>query len=211
MRLLLIDTAGPVVGVAAWCGEEAVGAASIRLAAGADGWLGPILAQFLERLGGLDRIGVAIGPGAFTGLRVGVASALGLSMSTGAPISAVSSLALRACLAPDQPSVLSLLDARKGRVYAGRFDTRGPTPIALEPERDVSPEIAVAVAAGVAVGEGAEVYKGLVLSAGHELFPGSSRCPAPFGQKLVIATPPMPANRVGPRYLRDPDVMSQKV
>ncbi|MFN7142583.1 MAG: tRNA (adenosine(37)-N6)-threonylcarbamoyltransferase complex dimerization subunit type 1 TsaB, partial [Myxococcota bacterium] len=124
MNLLLVDTAGPVVGLAAFAGDSAVHVASARVASGTEAWLGEHVGTALERLGALDRVAVTVGPGAFTGIRVGVAAALGVAFARRVPVAPLSSLALRACLAPGQPRVLALLDARKGKVYAGWFDTR---------------------------------------------------------------------------------------
>lgn len=205
MRVLLLDTAGPVVGVAAWHGDTRVGAVSARLGAGADGWLMPEAARLLETLGGLDRVGVTVGPGAFTGLRVGLAVALGLAFARRVPVVGVSSLALRAATVPGRPRVLALLDAKKGRVYAGVYDTRGVVPVLVEEERDVAPDLAAATRPAAATGEGAVVYRAALEAAGHEVLPDADRSPVDAGLALVRAGIPSSPEDVGPRYLREPD------
>jgi tRNA threonylcarbamoyladenosine biosynthesis protein TsaB len=155
VRLLLVDTAGPVVGLAGFEDGAVVYTASARVAAGTEAWLGEHLERALAALGGLDRVAVTVGPGAFTGVRVGVAAALGAAFARAVPVAPLSSLSLRAALAPGEPRVLSLLDARKGRLYAGWFDTRSPVPRPLGPEVDALPADAVAGSPGAAVGEGA--------------------------------------------------------
>lgn len=205
MRVLLLDTAGPVVGVAAWRGGQCVGVASARLAAGADAWLTPRVAELLAELGGLDRVAVTVGPGAFTGIRVGLSTALGLALALDVGVVPVSSLALRAALVPGAPRVLAVLDARKGRVYAGLFDTRGGVPAALGPERDVSPELAAAEAAAVAVGEGAAVFRATFVASGHAVSELADRSPVDVGLALIQAGVPLAPEQIGPRYLREPD------
>lgn len=73
----------------------------------------------------LDRIGVTVGPGAFTGVRVGLAFAKGLRLATGAAILGVTTLeCLAAQVAHAMPghAVGVAIDARRGEVYAQAFD-----------------------------------------------------------------------------------------
>ena len=77
----------------------------------------------------LHAIGVVLGPGSFTGLRVGLATAKGLSLAAGCPLLGISSLQ---CLAMQLPftslPVCVMLDARKQEVYAALFDWQGGCP-----------------------------------------------------------------------------------
>ena len=67
----------------------------------------------------LDAVAVGAGPGSFTNLRIGMATAKGIAFATGKPLWAVSSLA---ALAWDQPGfVVAVLDARRGEVYVGCY------------------------------------------------------------------------------------------
>ena len=211
MRTLLVDTAGPVVGLAAFVEGEPVYSASARVTAGTEVWLEEHLSAALGAVGALQRVAVTVGPGTFTGIRVGVAAALGIAFARGVEVVPLSSLALRACLAPGEPWVLALLDARKGRVYAGWFDTRGPTPVALGPEQDVSIEVAGNMPPGVAVGEGAAVFADVVVALGHRLHARASESPVGCGASLFCSVEARSPETVGLRYLREPDAQPRKV
>ncbi len=208
----MIDTAGPVVGLAAFAPAEADAAptplflATRRVVAGADRFISEALGQALERMGDQPlRLGVVVGPGAFTGLRVGLAHALGLAVARELRVVAVSSLALRAAAAPGHASVLAVLDAKKGRVYAQRFDTRGRVPVALDEPLDVSPGLLAPPPGTVATGEGAVVYRAVLEAAGATLLPGADESPVGAAWPLVRAGSPVDAAAVIPVYLREPD------
>lgn len=98
----------------------------------------------------LDAIAVGAGPGSFTGLRIGMATAKGIAFATGRPLWAVSSLAALALEAPEDGVIVAVLDARKGEIFAGTFDKRGGAVTALGPERVLAP-------AGLEVPDGAVV------------------------------------------------------
>lgn len=206
-RALLVDTAGPIVGIAAFVGTRCVAHASKRIVNGADGWLSPTLAELLGVLGGLDRVAVSHGPGAFTGLRVGVASALGLAVARGVPVTGVCSLALRAASVPGHERVLALLDARKSRVYAGWFDTRGPVPMPLDAPCDVPPDTLGALDGAVAVGEGASVYTALLRARGAHVPEDADASPVAFAGPLVCAGRSVSPEALDLHYLRAPDAV----
>ena len=99
----------------------------------------PLIAELLTEAGwqrtSLERLGVAVGPGSFTGLRVGIACAQGLSLGLGVPLVGVASLRAMARAVPASlPGVrCAVLDARRGEVFAAGY-AAGPraTPV-LEP------------------------------------------------------------------------------
>lgn len=75
----------------------------------------------------VERIGVGVGPGPFTGLRVGIATAQTFGLALGVPVVGVCSLdviALSACQIFDQPFAVAL-DARRHEVYWARYDASG--------------------------------------------------------------------------------------
>ncbi|HEY0840918.1 MAG TPA: tRNA (adenosine(37)-N6)-threonylcarbamoyltransferase complex dimerization subunit type 1 TsaB, partial [Vulgatibacter sp.] len=88
-------------------------------------WIDEVLGQAGVRLAELDGIGVGIGPGGFTGLRISLATAKGLAYAARLPLAGVSTLeamALQArALAPEAAAIVPLLDARKQEVYAGFY------------------------------------------------------------------------------------------
>jgi tRNA threonylcarbamoyladenosine biosynthesis protein TsaB len=68
----------------------------------------------------LDAVAIGAGPGSFTGLRIGMATAKGIAFAAGKPLWAVSSLAALASMA-NADRVCAVLDARRGEVYAGVY------------------------------------------------------------------------------------------
>jgi len=90
----------------------------------------------------LDAVAVGAGPGSFTGLRIGMATAKGIAFAAGRPLWIVSSLAAlaadaRASLEPPRGVICAVLDARRGEVFAGCF--RAPTLEPVGTERVLSP------------------------------------------------------------------------
>jgi len=70
----------------------------------------------------LDAVAVGRGPGAFTGVRIGVALAQGMALALDLPVVAVSSLAALALEAEeDDAAILAVIDARMGEIYAGAY------------------------------------------------------------------------------------------
>lgn len=213
MRVLAIDSAGPVIGAALVLWDEGtprlIGCWSARVVQGADGLLVPAIDEMLRAEGGaLDRVVVTVGPGAFTGLRVGVATALGYALARGAPVVAISSLAARAAgVAGDR--VLAVLDARKGRVYAGLFDCSGEVPVPLGDEVDLPPEAVWPARPFLAVGEGAVVLRAAVEAAGGTVAEGADASPvralARLGARPEAVA--VDAGEIALRYLRPPDAV----
>ena len=84
----------------------------------------PGLDRALRRLlgGGIGAVVVVTGPGSYTGLRAGMAAALGLAHATGLPLHGIGSLEVAAASAPDGTGeILTLADAGRGGIYAARF------------------------------------------------------------------------------------------
>lgn len=212
MRLLAIDTAGPVVGVALWV-DGSVLQRTERIARGAETrlvpWCMELCAEAGLTLSALDGIAAAAGPGAFTGLRVGLATAGGLGLALDRPVwlgDALLSRALRVH-APPTP-LLSWLDARKQRVYALALGAAGEV---TSPAADVPPEAALDGVSGAfrATGEGALVYASLIEAAGGVVVCGaddpSVGTLAAMGVRGLDAGEGQAATALAPRYLRAPD------
>ncbi|RYZ08933.1 MAG: tRNA (adenosine(37)-N6)-threonylcarbamoyltransferase complex dimerization subunit type 1 TsaB [Myxococcales bacterium] len=132
VRVLGIETSTSQAGVALLegGGKLVLERASARPKQSAERLL-PLIAALLAEAGwpasSLDRIGVSIGPGSFTGLRVGIACAQGLSLGLGIPLVGVTSLRAMARAVPETlPGLrVPVLDARRAEVFAGAYEA-GP-------------------------------------------------------------------------------------
>ena len=168
MYVLAIDTCGPVIGVALMVGDRVL-QRTARVTRGAEAHLMPwalaLAAEAGVELSALDGVVAAVGPGAFTGLRVGLAAASGVALAAGCPLWPGSSLVSRGVRASDGGPVLAMLDARKSRVYAAVVEADGSV---VREAGDLPPAQAVqGLADGfIATGEGALVYRELVESSG---------------------------------------------
>lgn len=92
-----------------------------------------VMAEAGARYDAIALIAVTVGPGTFTGVRIGVAAARGLSLATGAPVLALTSLEGIAAAAVSVPTAKPLVivsDARRGEVYHQSFDCSGAIPLA---------------------------------------------------------------------------------
>jgi tRNA threonylcarbamoyladenosine biosynthesis protein TsaB len=164
--LLALHTTEPVGSVAA-----ARGGRIVSTAFRAQGQHAPVLlASVLDLLRGagvelaaVRGIAVTVGPGSFTGIRVGLATAQGLAAARGLPVYACDSLQARAATQRGGAGPHAVvLDARRGQVYAALYDVAAPVPAVLVPPFAAAPEVAaarLAAAAGDAgltlVGDGA--------------------------------------------------------
>lgn len=120
---------------------------------------------------GLDALAVSLGPGSFTGVRVGIATVKGLALATGKPVVGFSSLAMLAMNLPfSSAQVAPMFDARKGEVYAGLYRCSS-LPEPLTPDAVLSPErfLAAIDTQTIFVGEGALRYRELISSTLGEL------------------------------------------
>jgi tRNA threonylcarbamoyladenosine biosynthesis protein TsaB len=172
----------------------------------------PAVARCLERAGlgyaDLDVIAVGAGPGAFTGLRIGVASARGLALAHGVELRMVSSLAALALEIPDA-AALPVIDARRGELFAALYvDGQERVPaFAARPER-VAARIAEAGVDPLAAGDGSVRFRDILETAGVRVAPAGSRTHVVRGLsvcRLAATVPATPPEAVLPDYLRLPD------
>jgi tRNA threonylcarbamoyladenosine biosynthesis protein TsaB len=106
----------------------------------------------------IGRVAVTNGPGSFTGVRVGVAAALGFAAAYGAEYAGVSSLLAAAqSYAGCEGVIAAMQDARRGRVFAALFRAGGGTLARLTEDANMTPAEAEALAAG-ALARAARVY-----------------------------------------------------
>jgi len=161
----------------------------------------------------LDGYAVSIGPGSFTGIRVGVAAVRGFALAAARPAVAVTSLEALAAearrLAPGRP-VVAVLDARKDEVYAQGFAADG------------TPRAAPVVTAARAAAALAAEWEAVLIGSGAPLLAAvdprlETVAPTPFPTIDTIATLALPRLAVAkpgvalpsPLYVRPPDAKPQ--
>ncbi|WP_312138690.1 tRNA (adenosine(37)-N6)-threonylcarbamoyltransferase complex dimerization subunit type 1 TsaB [Brevundimonas sp.] len=156
---------------------------------------------------GIERIGVTVGPGSFTGLRVGLSFALGLGAALDCPVVGISTLDGLAASVPTNGWVVAAIDARRGQVYMRVFKNGEAVDEAqaLAIEDATAKILALAPDGDVALaGSGAEVllaYEARLEKA--RLYPLSA--PSAEALALLTATLDAPAHPPKPLYLRAPD------
>ena len=148
----------------------------------------------------LDALGVGIGPGGFTGLRIGIATAHGIAHSAGIPLHPVLSLsALAAAIESDVP--FPLIDARRNEVYG--LDPAGEPFVGA-----IDYAIETAPAGALAAGDGSIRFRESLESAAIRVAPGDSEMHVVrslYICRLAATVEPVPPESVVPCYLRAPD------
>lgn len=150
----------------------------------------------------LDRIGVTVGPGSFTGLRVGLAFAQGLAAALDRPVVGVSALDALAASASEASEVAALIDARRGQVYA-RFWRDGEADGVAEALtlEAAAARIEVMGTGAVLIGSGAALFT--EVSADMTILSLDGPAPEALARLAAAAEPASAPAR--PLYLRAPD------
>jgi tRNA threonylcarbamoyladenosine biosynthesis protein TsaB len=126
MKLLAIDTSNLTLGVSVCTENKVLGEFTTNIRKNHSVRLMPMVAHVLEELGmepsELSAIAVAKGPGSYTGVRIGVASAKSMAWALNLPLIGVSSLEVLAWNGAFFPGLIfPLFDARRGQVYCGIY------------------------------------------------------------------------------------------
>lgn len=217
MRVLALDTATEACTVALWTGQTMISRIeqpgrghALRILPMIDA----VLAEAGLRLNDLDALAAGIGPGAFTGVRLGVSVAQGMAFGASlavVPINTLETLAMQA-LQPVQNSdrvVLACLDARMGEIYWGLFkadDARGV--IAVGQPRVDKPQAASEAFDGapqIGIGRGMRVLQAAGLWAGPcdaDALPQAEHM-AQLALLRLAQTAGIDAADLQPLYLRD--------
>jgi len=216
-KLLTIQTATPAGSVALTNDEQLCGEMYFDVHRPHGSWLLDGVAQLLATAGmaltDLDGFGVTVGPGSFTGLRLGLGTIKGLALATGKPIAGVSTLQTLAMQVPHAGlPICALLDARKKEVYAGLFTWYEGWPMPLGAERVLPPEQLLAELQGdvLFVGDGAKAYRTLIarqLGGRAHFLPAVYSPPraahaALLAARSFTAGEAVPPDRVNPVYIR---------
>jgi tRNA threonylcarbamoyladenosine biosynthesis protein TsaB len=140
----------------------------------------------------LEALVVGIGPGSFTGVRMGLAAVRGLALSLGIPVAGVSTLGALAAGAPD---AVPLIDAKRHELFLER-----------DGEIVALPAAAFEAPGRVCVGDGAVRYREHLEGTGAEVPPDDSELHLPRARfHAQLARDFGPAERVEPVYVRAPD------
>jgi len=218
MQLLAFDTATPATTVALALADEKLLTRRHEPAPGErPGHVSELLPLALALLAEagidvaqLDRIAVGVGPGTFTGLRIGVATARALAHAHELPLVGISTLrSLAAGAAVEASALLAVLDARRGEAFAAAWAGERALlePAAFTPDALV--QAAAALPAGtVAVGDGAVRFRTVLEAAGIVVPADDSaahRVEAAVHARLAAGMEPTAPDAVLPAYLRLPD------
>ena len=207
--LLALDTATPLVAVAVHDGDRVLAELTSQRPMKHGEQLAPLLEQAMAQAGvtrlGLDAVAVGVGPGPFTGLRVGLVTARTLGWTLGLPVHGVCTLDVLAVEAV-RTDVLAAYagtetfavatDARRKEVYVARYDaagTRVAGPVVDRPDQ-VATE-------GPVVGEGPLLYPGAFPLAVGPTRPSAGWLARAVVEGLVEVLEPEPL------YLRRPDAV----
>lgn len=171
MRVLALETATPLASVALVDGSGVLGEAVLRAPMRHLEWLLPAVEGMLRDLGlgpgAVEAVAVSLGPGGFTGLRIGIATAASWARARGVPLAGVGTLEALASVPEPGGPVLPVLDAHRGEVAAALYRRGADGALAcLVPPLVAPPE---AAAAEVAAALGREPAAGPVLLCGDGL------------------------------------------
>ena len=170
MIVLGLDTATKACSVAVWRDGAVLAHECVRMERGHTEVLIPMVKRVLGAAAlafrDLDLVAVTVGPGAFTGLRVGLAAARGIALAADVPCIGVTTLEAIAAAVPrregDSRVVLVVLETKRGDFYAQAFSPEG---VGLAPPRAVDAAVLPDLVEGrevvVAGDAGAAVIAGL--------------------------------------------------
>ena len=217
MLVMGIDTSTTQGGVALLSGQGVICEYTLNIKATYSERLLPLIERALQdagiTLGQVEGFAVAVGPGSFTGLRIGLSTAKGLVVVGGQPLVGVSTLEAMAWTLPFcAHPVCPILDARKGEIYCALFRHEGDRLIRLMDDTATAPDrlLSRIQQPTVFLGDGLVVYEGLVQSQLKELalFPplagrgGRAAAVAELGRRRLLRGDRDDLIQLAPQYLR---------
>lgn len=217
MLVMGIETSTMSGGVALLSGQGVICEYTLNVKATYSERLLPSIDRALQDAGitldHVEGLAVAVGPGSFTGLRIGLSTAKGLAVAGGQPLVGVSTLEAMAWTLPFCAyPVCPILDARKGEIYCALFRHEGDRLIRLTDDSAIAPGVLLnhIRQPTVFLGDGLAVYEGLVRSQLKELalFPplagrgGRAAAVAELGRRLLLRGHRDDLAQLAPHYLR---------
>jgi len=216
MKLLAVESATLSGGAAILDGDRLLGEITLNIAITHSARLLAAVDRLLADCGlapsDLEGLAVSVGPGSFTGLRVGLATVKGLAMALDLPIAPVPTLdALAARLPFADAPVCPILDARKNEVYLSLYRWRGDRMCREREYLALPPELAAAglTAPLILLGDGIEACRPWLDGQGDgiRIAPAAQRLPAAatvaeLGHAVLAAGDGVGAEALVPLYLR---------
>jgi len=216
MKLLAVESATLSGGAAILDGDRLLGETTLNIAITHSERLLAAVDRLLADCGlapaDLEGLAVSVGPGSFTGLRVGLATVKGLAMALDLPIAPVPTLdALAARLPFADAPVCPILDARKNEVYLSLYRWRGDRMCREREYLALPPELAAAglTAPVILLGDGIEACRPWLDGQGDgiRIAPAAQRLPAAatvaeLGHAVLAAGDGVGAEALVPLYLR---------
>jgi tRNA threonylcarbamoyladenosine biosynthesis protein TsaB len=191
MLILAFDTATDVATSALVADGEVLGERTSRAVTLLED-VDALLRQAGARTADVEALAVGVGPGSFTGVRVGLATARGLALALGVPVAGVSTLD---ALAAGAPGAVPVVDARRQEIFVLQGE-----PKVLSPE-----ELRLAPGT-ICVGSGAVRYRSILEAAGADIPPDADERHLPRARfHAQLAREFGSAEEVEPLYLRVPD------
>lgn len=206
MITLALDTCLAACSLAILDGDRLIASHSEPMTRGHQERLAPMVRDSMIQtglaFGALGRIGVTVGPGSFTGLRVGLAFAKGLALALKIPCVGVGTLEALAASAKSMGARVAVIDAGRGNIYLQIFDVAGAVTM---------PDILPLASAGARLADRPDLGAFTLIGPGATLLAEAmpeARCislaaPAPEAVASLAARAIMEAPR--PLYLRPPD------
>lgn len=226
MLVLGIDTSTMQGGVALVSRQGLVSDYTLNVKATYSERLLPLIDRALQdagiSLGEVEGLAVAVGPGSFTGLRIGLSTAKGLAVAGEKPLVGVSTLEAMAWTLPFcAHPICPILDARKGEIYCALFRHEGDRLARLTDDAALAPDALVSQIQQptVFLGDGLAVYEAFVRSQLKELalFPplaqrgGRAAAVAELGRRRLLQGHRDDIAQLAPRYLRPSEAELQRL
>ena len=214
MKILALDSATAACSVAAWIDGKVMAVERANLPRGQAEALLPMVERVRAAVGipfeAFDRCAVTVGPGHFTGLRVGLAAARGLALAAGRPLIGITTLAAIAAAVPDDELTTSALvvalDSKRAEPYLQTFhrDRRPATPAVARLASEYAAELLQRDPGGrfLVAGDAGEALAAELASRGGAV-QRSRAAPRPDAAAVaaLAAAAPLPAGFPAPLYI----------